>query len=66
MAPSCSSDGSEPGQVAHRDEARYSCLCCSRLCLTAIALAVSVALAGRRETRAWGKEAAAQGMHLLF
>lgn len=52
MAPSCSSDGSEPGQLAHQDEARYSCLCYSRLCLIAIAFAVNVALAGRRETRA--------------
>lgn len=45
------------GQLAHlQDEARYSWLRCSRLCLTAIALAVSAALAGSRETRAW-KEA---------
>lgn len=53
MAPSSSSDVSEPGQLACQNEARYSCLCCTRLCLTAIALAVKVALEGRRETRAW-------------
>lgn len=45
------------GQHARlQDEARYSWLCCSGLCLTAIALAVSAALADSRDTRAW-KEA---------
>jgi len=43
------------------DEARYSWLCCSGLCLTAITLAVSMVLAGRRDTMAWKEEVGERG-----
>lgn len=49
-------------RLAHlQHDARYSWLHCSGLCLTAIALAVSTALAGSTGTRAWKKAVGERG-----